>query len=364
MAESLYLHVPFCEKICSYCDFARCRYHEGLAKKWFEAVKREINERKIEADLKTIYIGGGTPTALSTDLLEKLLKLLQPYTNAIQEYTIEANIENLSDEKIRLMKKYGINRISLGIQTLNPRLLKIINRSHSVEEVEKTVSRLYHNGIQNISIDLIYGLPTQTMEEWRADLNWVLKQSFISHVSLYSLTIEENSKFGREHVTGVDPELEGMMYEVACQLLKENGFNHYEISNFAKKDCESQHNQCYWRYDDFYGIGCGASGKENHVRYTHPFQLNDYCNNDEKLERIELCREDEMFECIMMNLRTHKGLSINHFNQLFSTDLLTVYQEAIATNINKKWLFIENNHLRPTEAGMQFLNDVLLEFMD
>lgn len=363
MAKAMYLHVPFCDTICAYCDFARCKSHPRLEALWLKAIADELNQRTIDHELETIYLGGGTPSALSVDALTQLLSLLVPYASKTKEYTVEGNVENLSAEKLSIMKKFGVNRISLGVQTFQNHLLKLIERKHTKDEVKGMIQKIHEAGIHHISIDLMYALPTQTMEEWETDL-LEATQLKIDHLSLYSLTIEPNSTFGRKHFQSVDNELEGEMYEKAIELMQRASFHHYEVSNFARSGGESLHNQMYWDYEDFYGIGVGASGKEQHVRYTHPFRFDDYVNHHEKLERIELSEQDERFERIMMGLRMAKGIDLKCYQEQFGIDLLVTYQEAIDKNREKKWLSIIDNHIVPTEMGMCFLNEVLLDFMD
>ena len=262
------------------------------------------------------------------------------------------------------MKAHGVNRISLGVQSFNDQLIKRIERHHDKKRIDQALDQIHEAGIHNISIDLMYGLPDQTIAMLMEDLNIAANDQRIKHISIYSLTIEEHSKFGRQKIVPCDNELEGTMYELIVKTLPEYGYQHYEISNFAKPGYESKHNQMYWRYEDYAGIGCGASGKENHIRYDRPFQLLNYLNDEEVFERFELSKSDEMFEFIMMGLRMKQGISLSRFEALFQCSLSDVYASAIHQNIARGWLLIEGDSLRPSEAGMTFLNDVLMAFMD
>lgn len=364
MIRAMYVHVPFCDSICAYCDFGRCKMQSSLAKRWLLAIERELKNRKLTDKLETMYIGGGTPSALSVSQLEKLLSLLDKYTSEVKEYTMEANPENLSAEKLAVMKKHGVNRVSLGVQSFNDELVKRIERHHDKKRIDQVLDQIHESGIHNISIDLMYGLPGQTLEMLANDLKTAASDSRISHISIYSLTIEEHSKFGRQGIEPCDNELEGRMYELICETLPKKGYKHYEISNFAKSGYESKHNQMYWQYADYVGLGCGASGKENHIRYDRPFQLMDYLNDQEKCELIELSKKDEMFEMIMMGLRMKKGIDLTHFENLFGCSLMDVYPFAVNENIKRGWLKLAEGRLFPSEQGMTFLNDVLLAFMD
>lgn len=361
--KACYIHVPFCKDICAYCDFTRCRYHAGLADKWIQAVRKEINEKLEGVQLETLYIGGGTPSALSTQQLEELLQALAPYTKEIQEYTMEANVESLDDDKINLLGKYGINRISLGVQTLQDELLTIIHRSHKKADILNRIAKLHEAGLHNISVDLIYGLPTQTMEMWKSDLQEIAEFFPVQHISLYALTIEEYSEFGRSKVKNIDPSLEADMFEYAIQILEEHGFHHYEISNFAKPGCESRHNLMYWQYEDFAGIGCGASGKSGDFRYDNTRNLQIYLEQGPHEERIQLSKEDQMFEMVMMNLRTEQGVSLAHFQQVFTVDFKKYYEDAIRKQVEHGLLVVEEDRVYATYQGMLLLNDILIDFL-
>lgn len=361
--HACYIHVPFCRDICAYCDFTRCRYHKGLADKWLIAIQKEIQEKLCDSKLHTIYIGGGTPSALSLQQLEKLLKCLLPYSDHVTEYTIEANVESFDDDKIKLCKTYGVNRVSLGVQTLQPVLLDEIHRHHSLVDVRNRIQAIHACGIDNISVDLIYGLPKQSFAMWKEDLQEIVKTLDVQHISLYALTIEEHSEFGRKHVKNIDAAIEADMYEYAISFLKGHGFIHYEISNFAKSGCVSQHNMAYWRYDDFYGIGCGASGKYAHCRYDNTKNLQTYIEHGSSPNTIMLTIEDEMFEMIMMGLRTSAGVDMYAFQERYGVHILEHYHMAIQKHKNAGLLEISDSCLTATYQGMLLLNDILLDFM-
>lgn len=364
MVKALYVHVPFCKSICAYCDFFRCGYYKPLADKWLNALNREINEKNMNKHLKTIYIGGGTPTALSYDQLETLLKMLKPYTEYVEEYTIEANVEQINEELIDLLLKYNVNRISLGVQSLQSHLIKRINRFHNKQMVEDALKLLHTKGLTNISVDFIYGLPEQTLDMWKEDLKTIVFNPYIKHISLYALTIEEHSEFGRKGIKKCDDELEGEMYDEAISILTENGFHHYEISNYSKEGYESKHNKMYWKYEDFYGLGCGASGKENHVRYDNEKNLNDYICGSDKKEEIILSKNDEMFEMIMMSLRMKEGLNLSDFNSRFKIDFKDYYRDILKILTDKKWITVTDYNCFVSDTGMHYLHDVLIYFME
>lgn len=359
--KACYIHVPFCKEICAYCDFVRCRYQKQIADKWLHRILADI-DAKLSQNVESIYIGGGTPTALSDSQFSSLLQKIEPYTVNCTEYTIEANPDSLNDEKIALLEKSHVNRISLGVQTFQPLLQEIIARKHCYSEIEQLLARLHQHQISNISIDLMYGLPEQTMAMWKEDLRLAVSLP-ISHISLYSLTIEEHSKFGREGIRNMDAQEEADMYEFAISYLKEHGFLHYEISNFAKAGKGSKHNLAYWNYDDFIGIGCGASGKEQHERYDNTKNIHTYIMQGACPTIISLQEDDEQFEMLMMSLRKSEGLDLIEFGRRFNIEFLKSYQQSVKKNIEKGFLIIKDNHLQTTYQGMLVLNDVLIDFM-
>ena len=361
MIQSAYLHVPFCKQICAYCDFFRCGYNSLLANKWLEVIAKEIVDLQL-TNLKTLYIGGGTPTALSYHQLECLLKLLQPSIDAEGEYTMEANLSHLNDDLLKLITSYGVNRLSLGVQSFQNHLLERIGRTHRKEDVLPTLERIHQHGIDNISIDLIYGLPNQTLEMWQADLAYAITLP-ITHISLYALTIEPNSRFAKEGVEAAEENLDADMYEYACSFLQAHGFEQYEISSFAKKECYSKHNLAYWNYDDFYGIGCGASGKSNDARYDNTKNFIEYLEHGASPTLIKLSQEEAKFEMIMMSLRKKEGLNLSLYQERFGSDVYTDFKAVIDQNVQKNNLIIDENYLYASDKGFEILNDILIDFL-
>lgn len=359
--KACYIHVPFCNSICAYCDFVRCKYQTGLVNKWLDRVELDIADLHVD-ELKTIYIGGGTPSALNENQLTRILQAILPYTKTVEEYTIEANPDSLTEEKINILIQNNVNRLSLGVQTFQDDLQNIIQRKHTLTEIKQLINLVREKGIKNISIDLMYGLPTQTMDAWKKDLEIAVSLP-IEHISLYALTIEEHSEFGRKHVQNMDSQMEADMYEFAIDYLSKHGYEQYEISNFALKNYESRHNQMYWNYQDFVGIGCGASGKEHHSRYDNTSNLHTYITAGASPEVLELSKKDEMFETVMMGLRMKKGLSLTRFEETYHVDFESYFSKAIQKNINNHFLIIEDGYIKTTYQGMLLLNSVLLDFL-
>lgn len=357
--KHLYIHVPFCKTICSYCDFCHSVYAEDLADKWLIRFKEEIKECKDE-QYETIYIGGGTPTSLSTSQLQELLELIKPHTNNVIEYTIEANPESLTIDKIKLFNKYGVNRISMGLQSSQDNLLKLMNRHHSFENVKTSIKMLKEYGLNNISLDIMYSIPNQTMDDLKKTVEDALSLD-VPHLSLYSLTIESNSAFGKKGFKALDEEIEADMYEYIIDTLTKNGYEHYEIANFAKKEFESKHNLGYWKYEDFRGLSCGSSSKIKKTRYDKTGNISDYINNDIIIsEMYELTKKDMMFENVMMSLRTSEGLDLKEFEKRYHINALDYFKDSIEKNDDN--IVIDNNHLIVKNRAI--LNSILVDFLD
>lgn len=354
--EHLYIHVPFCRSICYYCDFCHVVYNENLVNKWLDKFEEEISNYKEQ--YKTIYIGGGTPTSLNCIQLERLLSLIEPLSNNVIEYTIEVNPESIDIEKINLLNKYHINRISMGLQTSDNNLLKSLNRKHTYNDVKEKIELLKQNRINNISLDLMYSLPNQSFDSFKKSLEDTIALE-PNHISIYSLTIEQNTVFGKKGFKTLDSDIEADMYEYAIKYLEDNGYVQYEVSNFAIKGYESKHNLGYWHYDDYDGVSCGSSGKSNHQRYDITRNLNKYLTEGPiKDEIIKLSKKDEMFENIMMSLRLKEGLDINEFIKRYGVDPIKEYSNAIKKNN----LIVSNGHLICN--NLEILNNVLIDFMD
>jgi len=359
MNKALYVHVPFCKHICFYCDFCRFPYTYKNAKLWLEAFKKEVKER-LDFLPYSIYLGGGTPTSLDADLLDEFLASFDSLITD-QEYTIEINPETLDKEKVKLLKKHHVNRASIGMQSSSEDELKLMGRKHNYKDVKSAISLLKEEGIDNISVDLMYSLPNQNFSIFQKSIEDALALD-IKHLSLYSLTIEENSVFAKRNYQHLDDDQEADYYEYACKRLKEAGFRQYEVANFCKENYESKHNLVYWHYEDFLGLSLGASGKSKAYRYDNTRDFNKYLNGQYLENEYFLKEKEEMFEMLMMNLRLEEGLSLERFKEFFNKDLLDVYKKEIEEGLISKELRLENDHL--IVNNREVLNTVLLRFLN
>ena len=361
MIKGLYVHVPFCSHICGYCDFARSRYDQKRAQEYLGHLKRELDGIGQDS-FESIYIGGGTPTALSSEQLEELLDILSRF-RVTKEYTIEINPETFDLQKGLLLRKYGLNRASIGIQSFDERLLDHMGRHHRNDDVIRTFEILDQVGIKNRSIDLMYGFNIQTVESLASDLEKAVSLD-ITHVSIYDLEVHPKTLMGRKNYRHVDDETDYLMYRKIVDYLNSHGFVQYETSNFALEGCQSYHNRLYWLYEDFYGAGLSAAGKIGNIRYENTAEMKKYCQDEYRGETLTLTDDDIIFEALMMNLRLLEGIDIEKFDQRFKTDLLARYASAVERNIGKGLLQLSGGHLKVTDQGLFVLNDILVDFME
>ncbi|HGI3430795.1 TPA: radical SAM family heme chaperone HemW [Streptococcus agalactiae] len=365
---SAYVHIPFCTQICYYCDFSKVFIKNQPVDAYLQALIREFRSYDI-TELRTLYIGGGTPTSISAVQLDYLLTELSRdlNLNTLEEFTIEANPGDLTVDKVEVLQKSAVNRVSLGVQTFNDKHLKRIGRSHNEAQIYSTIDALKTAGFQNISIDLIYALPGQTMDDVRSNVAKALSLN-IPHLSLYSLILEHHTVFmnkmrrGKLHLPTED--LEAEMFEYIISEMERNGFEHYEISNFTKPGFESRHNLMYWDNVEYYGVGAGASGYLDGIRYRNrgPIQhyLKGVSEGNARLSEEVLSKNEMMEEELFLGLRKKEGVSIGKFEQKFGTSFEKRYGQ-IVQELQSDGLLKENNgFIQMTKKGL-FLGDTVAE---
>ena len=264
--NSVYIHIPFCQNICSYCDFCKMYYNKDLVTDYFKALKKEVQSLYKNDIIKTIYIGGGSPSILSLEELSLLKEVIDLFKiDKDVEFTIELNITDIEEDKLLFYKNMGVNRVSIGIETINEKFLALLNRIYTKEEVIEKID-LVKKYFSNISVDFMYGFNGQTISDLEKDLKFIKKLD-INHVSIYSLILEENTKLYINGYEKIDQDLESEMYYYIIDYLEKHGFKHYEISNFSKEGYMSKHNLVYWNNLRYYGFGLGASGYISNIRY-------------------------------------------------------------------------------------------------
>ena len=350
--HSLYIHIPFCNKICDYCDFTKLQYFRKFAVDYLDALKDELDSYNIK-DLKTIYVGGGTPTALDDDLFLKLLEIIDPYRDDVKEYTFEANPESLSLEKIKMLKEHGVNRVSLGVQTTNDKILKAVNRDHTFEQVKTAIKNLKEQGIDNINVDLILGLPHTSKKILENDIKNVLSLD-VKHISCYGLTVNPHTALFNRGFKEPSGDTLRQYYDIAEEILKENGFIHYEVSNWSKPGYESEHNLTYWRNEQYYGVGLGASSYIGETRYKDTINLSQYLARAFINEQEKVSSKDKITYQIMLNLRTIEGLDMKYVEG----------KEKVVDELIKEGLIVKKqNRLVPTYEGMMILDQIILKLL-
>lgn len=366
--QSAYVHIPFCTQICYYCDFSKVFIKNQPVDDYLRALIAEFRSYDIKK-LRTLYIGGGTPTSITAKQLDYLLTELVRDLDLdyLEEFTIEANPGDLTPDKIAVMQKSAVNRVSLGVQTFNDKHLKQIGRSHNEAQIYSTIDSLKAAGFHNISIDLIYALPGQTLDQVKENVAKALALD-IPHLSLYSLILEHHTVFMNKMRRGKlnlpTEDLEAEMFTYIINEMEANGFEHYEISNFSKPGFYSQHNLMYWNNDEYYGCGAGASGYLDGVRYRNRVPIQHYLSaveaGDAKLTNEVLTANEKMEEELFLGLRKKTGVSKSRFQEKFGISFDSRYGQIVDKLIKRGLLQEDQDHIRMTKQGL-FLGDSVAE---
>ena len=370
----LYIHIPFCPSRCIYCDFYS-QTDLSLRDAYVEAVCQEIVHRLHEPPA-TIYLGGGTPTQLTTPQLTRIFQAIELATGKrpenSTEVTLEANPDDLTAERIEELRGLPLTRLSLGIQTFNDARLRFLHRRHTASQAIEAVRQCQAASFDNLSIDLIFGFPNQTLQEWKDDLRQAT-QLGVQHISAYALSYEEGARLTQLLKAGrieeLDEEQSVQMYDMLCQHLHEAGYEHYEISNFAKPGFRSRHNSAYWKEIPYLGIGAGAHSFDGHMRSWNPPSISHYINRvsagDFRREGEVLTSDQRFNERVMTRLRTREGLPLKPIAEDFGEDrlhqLLLSSQPHIAGG--RLTYSSDGQRLRLTHAGIFVSNDIISDLM-
>lgn len=373
----IYIHIPFCKQKCNYCDFYSIKWNDEAEKNYINALLNEIKSYKNKLNgeyiVDSIFFGGGTPTIIKS---ENLLKILDGIKNIAEvdsqcEISMEANPNTLTDENLKAYKDMGINRLSIGIQSLNDEILKKIGRIHNSSQALEAIDRAQNMGFENINADVMFNIPGQTVNDIQDTLLKIVEKG-VKHISFYSLKLEEGTPMfvmeKNRKITMPDEEVERKMYYAGRSVMEDNNLNQYEISNFAVKGYECRHNLRYWNQEEYIGFGPSAHSFLNCIRYSNPSDLKFYCEKSDadSFERViqeELSEDDLMFENIMLKLRLTVGISINEFNQRFKTDFNEMYKLQIKYLLKYDLIEYVNDNIRLTKKGMDVSNAVIEEFM-
>lgn len=369
MIKGLYIHIPFCDRICSYCDFAKLVANDDLKKRYMDSLIRELYHYKSKYnDISTIYIGGGTPSSLNPSLLEMLLIAVHDvaFTKNVEEYTIETNPNDISSDFLALCHRYGINRVSVGVQTISKEGLEILGRNHTKKEVVEAIRLIEESPIKNYNLDFIYGIPNQTWEDLRTDLSFI-KTHKPPHISYYSLILEQNTlltyRINQKVINPLDDDLAADYAVYIRDTLQSFGYEHYEFSNYALPDANSKHNMLYWNLEEYIGLGMNASGQYDNHRFVNPSRITDYIHSiDNHLYNHRIDDFQPEMEFILMGLRKLKGIDLNLYRETFGKDVLVRYP-GLQKYIKSGLLEITDHHLHFTEVGVLLSNQVYLEII-
>lgn len=372
----LYIHIPFCEKKCLYCDFNSNISSYELRKNYTESLINEINResKKYKNNIvDTIFIGGGTPSVLEEVFIEDIINEI--YNNfkisKNLEFTIEGNPNSLTLKKLRLYKNLGINRLSIGAQSFSEKEIKALGRIHTREDIFKAVENGRNLGFENISLDLMIGIPYENINTFKKTIMEAIGLD-VEHISAYSLILEKNTPLYNMKKSGVDLNLpsedeEREIYRELLRILEKNGYKRYEISNFSKPGFESKHNLKYWNWDDYLGLGLGSHSKIKDFRFENISDIKKYINNNENnksviINKYKLDNLDKINEIIIMGLRKAEGFNYEKLNKKFNLDFLREYDEEINKNLKNGYIEIKGDFIRLTDKGLDFSNLVELDF--
>ncbi len=355
--SALYVHIPFCREICHYCDFPKGFYRSDVADRYLDVLIEET--KGLIGPFSTIYVGGGTPSALSPAQIERLLSALSPFLLEGGEFCFELNPESIDTEKARILRKYGVNRVSMGVESGSPRLLSLMGRKHGRAEAIEAVRILREAGITNINLDLIYGLPDETVEELDADIDFLLSFD-VPHLSTYSLSVSPNTLFYLKAINEQADEGSAAFYERILSRLREHGYCRYEVSNFAKPGYESKHNLAYWKDLPYVGLGLGAAGYENGRHYQNTKSLNRYLKEGgSPVYEEEPDRQGKIEYFLLTNLRLAKGFADEEFKKRFGKSFIEEFGEKARKAVDDGLLEIGEG-IRPTDRGLILLDRLLL----
>ncbi len=358
--NSLYIHIPFCKKICSYCDFTKLIYKENFSKPYLDELIKDLDKvRENFFKFRTIYIGGGSPSSFSNEELEKLLKEVVKFKKITSEFSIEFNPEDITESKLKLLKKYKVNRISIGIQSFNPRILKEINRDYGIDyfKLIKNVKKY----IKNINVDLIYGFKNQTLDELKYDLDNFIKLD-VDHISIYSLTVNKNTIFYNNNYPEQNSDDSRIFYDYIVSYLKKHNFLHYEVSNFARNKKFSKHNLNYWNNKEYIGVGIGAHGYCDNIRYNISSSFKEYISGNRIIEK-EIINKNILKEYYFItNLRKYNGFLLKDYKKIFKSDFYQDFKEEVDELINSKLCKIDRRFYC-TDEGIPILDFILLKLI-
>ncbi|MBQ9318343.1 MAG: radical SAM family heme chaperone HemW [Bacilli bacterium] len=361
IVDAVYIHIPFCQTICSYCDFCKMFYNETLVNQYLIELEHEIRQSYKGEEIKTLYIGGGTPSCLNIHQLNRLFGIIKIFhLNQNYEYTFECNIDSINEEKLELLKNNGVNRISVGIQTFNNKFLEYLNRNHTKSLAINNLC-LTKKYFRNINVDLMYAFKSQTIKDLDNDLDLLISLA-IPHISTYSLIIEKNTKLYINHEQNIDEDLDYQMYQHIIQKLQKNDYIHYEISNFSKDGYESKHNLVYWNNLHYYGFGLGASGYLQDIHYENTRSINSYLKGNYRYDQHKLDNDETIENEFILGFRKIKGINKKEFYNKYKIDISN--NEIVKKMLNANKLIDDGENVYINRDYIYLSNDILVEFLN
>ena len=357
---SIYIHIPFCNSICTYCDFCKIFYNKKYINDYLNNLEQEIKVRYKSEIVNTIFIGGGTPSSLDDEELIRLMNIIEIFKlNDNYEFTVECNIESITENKLKIMKKYGVNRISIGVESFDNSIIKLLGRNHTKKDVYNKME-IVKRYFSNINIDLIYAA-YDDINILKSDIDCFLKLD-IPHISTYSLIIEDNTMLKINGMKNIDEDIDYEMYKYIEDTLEKNNYIHYEISNYAKNGYQSKHNLVYWNNEEYYGFGLSSTSYINNERITNTKNLRNYLNGKYIGTSISEDKEIRMENEVMLGLRKLDGINLDRFKDKFNVSLEDIYN--IDNLISEGYLVKEDNYIKINKKYMYISNEIIVRILE
>lgn len=357
---SIYIHIPFCNSICTYCDFCKIFYNKKYINDYLNNLEQEIKVRYKSEIVNTIFIGGGTPSSLDDEELIRLMNIIRIFKLSKEyEFTIECNIESITENKLKIMKKYGVNRISIGVESFDNSIIKLLGRNHTKKDVYNKIE-IVKRYFSNINIDLIYAA-YDDINILKSDIDCFLKLD-IPHISTYSLIIEDNTILKINGMRNIDEDIDYEMYKYIEDALEKNDYIHYEISNYAKNGYQSKHNLVYWNNEEYYGFGLSSTSYINNERITNTKNLRKYLNGEYLDTSVYEDKDIRMENEIMLGLRKLDGIDLDRFKEKFNVSLEDIYN--IDNLVRNGYLIRDNNCIKIDKKYMYISNEIIVRILE
>lgn len=357
---SIYIHIPFCNSICTYCDFCKIFYNKKYINDYLNNLEQEIKVRYKSEIVNTIFIGGGTPSSLDDEELIRLMNIIEIFKlNDNYEFTVECNIESITENKLKIMKKYGVNRISIGVESFDNSIIKLLGRNHTKKDVYNKMG-IVKRYFSNINIDLIYAA-YDDINILKSDIDCFLKLD-IPHISTYSLIIEDNTMLKINGMKNIDEDIDYEMYKYIEDTLEKNNYIHYEISNYAKNGYQSKHNLVYWNNEEYYGFGLSSTSYINNERITNTKNLRKYLNGEYLDTSVYEDKDIRMENEIMLGLRKLDGIDLDRFKEKFNVSLEDIYN--IDNLVRNGYLIRDNNCIKIDKKYMYISNEIIVRILE